>query len=88
MAAVVGTGIGRVVDVVGTSSRCWILAVTASTLDTSLAPRSRIMDAANAMGTSSRRPADAVGNAIDVVRTSDRRVRSGMICIFSNYRLE
>jgi hypothetical protein len=73
-------GIRRVVDAVGTSSRCWILAVAASTLDTTLTARSGIMDAANAMGTSSRRPADAVG-------TSSRRVRSDMICIFSNYRL-
>jgi hypothetical protein len=71
-----GIGIGRAVDAVGTSSRCWILATTASTLDTSLAPGSEILDAAN-----------AVGNAVDVVRASSRRVRSGMICIFSNYRL-
>jgi hypothetical protein len=63
------------------------MAVTASTLDTSLAPESGTMDIVNVMGTSSRRPADAMGNAIDVVRTSGRRVRSGMICIFSNYRL-
>jgi hypothetical protein len=63
------------------------MAVTASTLDTSLAPESGTMDIANVMGTSSRRPADAMGNAIDVVRTSGRRVRSGMIYIFSNYRL-
>jgi hypothetical protein len=69
MAAAVGTGIGRTVDAVGTSSRCWILAATASTLHTSLAPGSRTMDTVNA------------------VRTSGRRVRSGMICIFSNYRL-
>jgi hypothetical protein len=82
-----GTGIGRAVDAVGTCSRCWILAATASTLDTSLAPRSRTLDAANAMGTSSRRPADAVGNAVNAVRASGKRVRSGMICIFSNYRL-
>jgi hypothetical protein len=87
MAAAVGTGIGRAVDVVGTSFRCWILAVTFSTLDTSLAPGSGTMDVANAMGTSSRRPTDVVGNAVDAVRTSGRRVRSGMICIFSNYRL-
>jgi hypothetical protein len=76
MAAAVGVGVGRAVDAVGTSSRCWILAVTASTLHTSLAPRSRTMDAAN-----------AVGNTVDTVRTSGRRARSGMICIFSNYRL-
>jgi hypothetical protein len=87
MAAAVGTGIRRAVDALGTSSRCWILAATASTLHTSLTPRSGTMEAANDMGTSSRRPADAVGNAINVVQTSDRRVRSGMICIFSNYRL-
>jgi hypothetical protein len=87
MAVVVGTGIRRAIDAVGTSSRCWILATTALTLHTSLTPGSGTMDAANAMGTSSRRPADAVGNAVDAVRTSDRRVRSGMICIFSNYRL-
>jgi hypothetical protein len=80
MAAAVGTGIGRAVDAVGTSSRCWILPATALTLHTSLAPGSGTMDAANAVGTSSRRPTDAV-------RTSDWRVRSGMICIFSNYRL-
>jgi hypothetical protein len=87
MAAAVGTGIGRAVDAVWTSSRCWILATTASTLHTSLAPGSGTMDAANAVGTSSRRPADAVGNTVDAVRTSGKRVRSGMICIFSNYRL-
>jgi hypothetical protein len=87
MAAAMGTGIRRAIDVVGTSSRCWILAATASTLHTSLAPRSGTMDAANAMGTSSRRPTIAVGNAVDAVQTSGRRVRSGMICIFSNYRL-
>jgi hypothetical protein len=82
-----GTGIGRVIDAVGTSSRCWILVATVSTLETSLAPGSGTLDAANAVGTSSRRPADAVGNAVDVVWTSGKRVRSGMICIFSNYRV-
>jgi hypothetical protein len=87
MAAAVGTSIGRAVNAVGTSSMCWILAATTSTLHTSFAPGSETMDVTNAMGTSSRRPADAVGNAVDAVRTSDRRVRSGMICIFSNYRL-
>jgi hypothetical protein len=87
MATAVGTNIGRAVDAVGTSSRCWILAATASTLHTNLATGSETMDATNAMGTSSRRPVDGVGNAIDAVRTSGRRVRSGMICIFSNYRL-
>jgi hypothetical protein len=87
MVATMGTGIRRAIDVVGTSSRCWILAATASTLHTSLKPGSETMDAANAVGTSSRRPIDAMGNAVDVVRTSGRRIRSGMICIFSNYRL-
>jgi hypothetical protein len=87
MAADVGTGIGRAIDAVGTSSKCWILAATTSTLHTSLTPRSGTMDAANVMWTSSRMPANAVGNAIVAVRTSGRRVRSGMICIFSNYRL-
>jgi hypothetical protein len=87
MAAAMGTDIGRAVDAVGTSSRCWILAATVSTLHTSLTPRSGTMDATNVVGTSSMRPANVVGNAVDAVRTSDRRVRSGMICIFSNYRL-
>jgi hypothetical protein len=87
MAPTVGTGIERAVDAVGTSSKCWILAATASTLDTNLAPGFGTMDAANAVGTSNRRPIDVVGNVVDVVRTSDRRVRSDMICIFSNYRL-
>jgi hypothetical protein len=77
-----GTGIGRAVNAVGTSSRCWILAATTSTLDTSLAPESGTLDAANAVGTSSRRPADAVGNAVDAVRTSGRRVRSGVVYDF------
>jgi hypothetical protein len=80
MAAAMGTDIGRAVDAVGTSSRCWIL-------HTSLAPGSETMDAANAVGTSSRRPVDAMGNAVDAVQTSSWRVRSGMIYIFSNYRL-
>jgi hypothetical protein len=75
MDTTVGTGIGRAVDAVVTSSKCWILAATTSTLDTSLAPRFRTMDAANVVGTSSRRPADAVGNVVDAVRTSGRRVR-------------
>jgi hypothetical protein len=82
-----GTGIGKAIDVMGASSRCWLLAATASTLDTTVVARSRTMDTANAVGTSSRRPAIAVGNASDAVGTSSRRVRSGMICIFSNYRL-
>jgi hypothetical protein len=59
-----GTGIGRVVDAVRTSSRYWILAATASTLDTSLAPGSGTLDAAN-----------AVGNIVDAVRTSGMMVR-------------
>jgi hypothetical protein len=79
MAAAMGTDIERVIDAMGTSSRCWILAATSSTLHTNLAPGSGTMDAANALGTSSRRPADAVGNAVDAVRTSARRVRSSMI---------
>jgi hypothetical protein len=87
MTVVVGTGIGRVVDVMGTSSRSWILATTALTLHTSLAPGSETMDAANAVGTSSKRPVDAMGNVVDAVQTSGKRVRSSMICIFSNYRL-
>jgi hypothetical protein len=87
MAAAMGIGIGRAVDAVGTSSRCWILAATASILDTTLAAGPGTMDTANAMGTSSRRPTDVVGNAVDAVGTSRRRVRSGMICIFNNYRL-
>jgi hypothetical protein len=82
-----GTGIRRAIDAVGTSSRCWIVAAAASTLDTTLAARFGIMDATNAMGTSSRRPTDAVGNTVEAVGTSSRRVMSGMICIFSNYRL-
>jgi hypothetical protein len=87
VAAAMGIGIGRALNAMGTSSRCWIQAAIASTLDTSLAPGSGTLDATNAMGTSSRRPADAVGNAVDAVRTSGKRVRSGMICIFTNYRL-
>jgi hypothetical protein len=81
------SGIRRVVDAMGTSSRCWILAATSSTLHTSLAPGSRTMDAANTVGTSSWRLANAVGNTVDAMRTSGRRARLGMICIFSNYRL-
>jgi hypothetical protein len=85
--AAMGIGIGRGVDVVGTSSRCWILATAASTLDTTLTAGSETMDAANAVGTSSRRPVDVVGNIVDAVRTSSRMVMLGMICIFSNDRL-
>jgi hypothetical protein len=87
MAAAMGTSIGRAIDVVGTSSRCWILPASALTLHTNLAPGFGTMDAANAVGTSSRRPTDAMGNVVDAVRTSGKRVKSGMICIFSNYRL-
>jgi hypothetical protein len=82
-----GTGIGRAVDVVGTSSRCWILAATAMTLDFTLAAGSMTMGAVDVVGTFSRRVIDAVGNAANAVGTSSRRVKSGMICIFSNYRL-
>jgi hypothetical protein len=87
MAATMGISIERAVDAVGTSSKCWILAAAASTLDTTLAAGSKTMGATNAVGTSSRRPTDAVGNAGDSVGTSSRRVKSSMICIFSNYRL-
>jgi hypothetical protein len=87
MTAAVGTGIGRAVDVMRTSSRCWILVAAASTLGNTLTAGSGTMDAANAVGTSSRRPANGVGNAVDAMGTSSRRVRSCMICIFSNYRL-
>jgi hypothetical protein len=57
------------------------------TLDTTLADEFGTMDVANTVGTFSRRPADALGNAVDTVGISSRRVRSGMICIFSNYKL-
>jgi hypothetical protein len=78
-----GTGIGRAVDAVGTSYRWWILAAAASTLDSTLAARSEIMDIAIALGTSSRTVVDAAGNVADVVRTSSSmRVRSGMISVF------
>jgi hypothetical protein len=83
VAATVGTSIGRAIDVVGTSYRWWILAAAASTLNSILAARSGTMDAATALGTSSRRVVDAAGNVADVVRTSsNRRVRSGMISVF------
>jgi hypothetical protein len=40
------------------------------------------------VGTSSRRAIDAAGNVADAMGTSSsRRVRSGMIYIFRNYRL-
>jgi hypothetical protein len=78
-----GTGIGRVVDAIGASYRWWILAAAASTLDSTLAAESGTMDAAIALGTSSRRVVDAVGNVVDVVQTSSsRRARSGMISVF------
>jgi hypothetical protein len=82
VAVAMGTGIGTVVDAVGTSYRWWILAVAALTLST-LAAGSKTMDAATALGTSSRRVVDAVGNIVDVVRTSSSlRVRSGMMSVF------
>jgi hypothetical protein len=91
VAAAVGTDIRRAVDAVGTSFKCWILAVAASTLDSTLAARFGTMDTVDTVGTSSRRVADIVGTssrrAADIVGTSSRRVRSGMISIFSNYRL-
>jgi hypothetical protein len=83
----VGTGIGRAVNAKGTSSRYWILAATASTLDSTLAAGFGTMNVTDTMGTSSRRVADAVGNAADAMGTSSMRVRSSMISIFSNYRL-
>jgi hypothetical protein len=83
VAAAVGTGIGRAVDAMGTSYRWWILAAAALTLDSTLVAGSGIMDVATALGTSSRRAANAVGNDVDVVRTSSsRRARSGMISVF------
>jgi hypothetical protein len=69
VAAAVGTGIGRDVDDIGTSSRCWILATATSTLESTLVAKFGSMDIADTVGTSSR------------------RVRSGMISIFNNYRL-
>jgi hypothetical protein len=79
VAAAVGTGIRRAVDAVGTSYMWWILAVAVSTLDSTLAAGSWTMDVATALGTSSRRPIDAAGNVVDVVRTfSSRRVRYDM----------
>jgi hypothetical protein len=53
MATAEGTGIE---STMGTSSRCWILVATASTLDTTLAAGSGTIDVANAMGTSRRGP--------------------------------
>jgi hypothetical protein len=78
-----GTGIGRAIDAVGTSYRWWILVVAASTLDSTHAAGSGTMDAATALGTSSRRVVNAIGNIADAVRSSSsRRVRSGMILVF------
>jgi hypothetical protein len=72
----------------GTSYRWWILAIAASTLDSILAARSGTMDTIVVVGTSSRRAINATGNAVDAMGTSSSmRVKSGMICIFSNYRL-
>jgi hypothetical protein len=88
VAATVGTDIGRAFDVMGTSYKWWILVATALTLDSTLAAESGTMDTAAVVGTSSRRVIDAAGNGADAVGTSSgRRVRSGMICIFSKYRL-
>jgi hypothetical protein len=82
VAIVVGTGIGRVVDAVGTSYRWWILAAAASTLDSTLVARSGTMDVATALGTSSKRAADATENVANAVQTSsNRRARSGMISV-------
>jgi hypothetical protein len=76
VAAAVGTGIERAVDAMGISYRWWILATTASTLDSTLTAGTGTMDTAAAVGTSNRRAIDAVGNAIDVVETSSiRRIR-------------
>jgi hypothetical protein len=83
VANAVGTGIGRAIDVVGTSYRWWILAAAASTLDSTLAARSGTMDAVTSLGTSSRRAVNAVGNSADVMRaSSSKRVRSDMISVF------
>jgi hypothetical protein len=60
MAVVVGTGIERVVDAVGTSSKCWILVVAAVTLDSTIIARSGIMDDVDVVGTSNRRVIDAM----------------------------
>jgi hypothetical protein len=83
VAAAVGTGIGRAIDVVGTSYMWWIQAAVVSTLDSTLVAGSGTMDVATALGTSSRRAVDAAGNVADVVRiSSSRRVMSGMISVF------
>jgi hypothetical protein len=67
----------------GTSYRLWILAATASTLDSTLVARSGTMDVAVAVGTPNRRAAHATGNVTDAMGTSSsRRVRSGMISVF------
>jgi hypothetical protein len=56
VAATMGTGIWRAVDAVGTSYMWWILAATASTLDSTLAAGSRTMDVATTLGTSMYHP--------------------------------
>jgi hypothetical protein len=46
------------------------------------------MDVTTTLGTSSRRAVDVAGNVADVVGTSSsKRVRLGIIYIFSNYKL-
>jgi hypothetical protein len=88
VAIAMGTSIRRAVDAVGTSYRCVILATAASTLDSTLTARSGIMDTADVVGTSNRRVVDAMRNTANGMGTSSsRRVRSGIIYIFSNYRL-
>jgi hypothetical protein len=83
VAATMGIGIRRAVDAVGTSYKWWILASTASTLDSTLVARSETMDATTALGTSRRRAVDAAGNVTDVMRTSSsRRAKLGMISVF------
>jgi hypothetical protein len=72
----------------GTSSRCGILAATASTLDSTLAAGFGTMYVADTVGASSRRAANAVWNTVDAVGTSSRRVRSGMISILAIIDLE
>jgi hypothetical protein len=46
-----GIDIRRAIDAVGTSSRCWILAASASTLDSTLAAEFGTMDAIDTVGT-------------------------------------
>jgi hypothetical protein len=84
---VLGTNNVRAVDAMGTS-RWWILAASAtSTLDPTVTVGPGTVDIVDVVGTSNRRASGAVGNVIDVMETSSRRVGSGMTCIFSNYRL-